>query len=153
MKLLFVCTGNTCRSPMAAALAGQIFGADAETGSAGTDAWEGSGASREAMTAMQERELDLSRHRSRRVSREEVAAADWVLPMTKAHELRLKALFPEYEHKIVRLGEWSELPRDVPDPWGGSVEEYRACASELETLLRNFKERLEQRNGVDKPWG
>ncbi|WP_206811221.1 low molecular weight protein arginine phosphatase [Paradesulfitobacterium ferrireducens] len=151
MKLLFVCTGNTCRSPMAAALAGQIFGADAEIGSAGTDAWEGSGASQEAMTVMQERELDLSVHRSRRVSREEVAAADWVLPMTKAHELRLKALFPEYEHKIVRLGEWSDHPRDVPDPWGGSVEEYRACASELEKLLGDFRRRLQQPGETDKP--
>ncbi len=151
MKLLFVCTGNTCRSPMAAALAKQIFGGHTEISSAGTDAWEDSAASSEAVAVLRERGLDLTGHCSSRVSRELIAGADWVIPMTKAHELRLKALFPEYRRKIVRLGEWSERPRDVQDPWGRSLEEYRICAAEIEELLFDMRHGLDKLSDGDKP--
>ncbi len=134
-KLLFVCTGNTCRSPMAEGLAKASFGMENEISSAGLEAWEGTEASAQAIAVMNEMGIDLNGHRSQRITEELVGWADWVIPMTLAHEQRLYLLFPQYSTKFRYLGAWGEHGCDVSDPWGGSLESYRKSAQTISKLL------------------
>ncbi|MDA8229019.1 MAG: low molecular weight protein arginine phosphatase [Desulfitobacterium hafniense] len=142
LKLLFVCTGNTCRSPLAVGLARQIFPADTEIYSAGTSAFEGVAASPETIKVLNAKNIDITSHRARCVDKELIREADWVITMTKAQERHLKALYPEFAQKIKRLGDWSSHGKDVSDPWGGDTEVYQRCAEELEVLIKSLKEEL-----------
>jgi len=145
VRILFVCTGNTCRSPMAEGLARNILGEGYVVESAGLAAWEGDSASRHAIQILKEKGIDLAEHRARLVNEEMLAQADWIIPMTKAQEMQLQAAFPEYKSKIKRLRAWEDPAngRDIQDPWGGSLEIYRQCAAEIEELLKKVKKSLE----------
>lgn len=145
LKLLFVCTGNTCRSPMAEGLARGLFGQDAIVSSAGIDAWEGQTASPYAIEAIKERGLDLSSHRARRVSSALLEEADLILPMTKAQEERLCSLFPEFKDKIKSLGDWAGQGSDIKDPWGGLLNTYRSTAEEIAELLKSLALKLKEK--------
>lgn len=142
LKLLFVCTGNTCRSPIAEGLARRMLGDAVQVSSAGLEAWDGEEASTYAIEVLKEREIDGLSHRSRRIQVELLAEADWIIPMTKAQEDRIRRLFPQFTDKIRRLGDWGNVKRDVQDPWGGSLESYRQTAQEIETLLSQLKMEL-----------
>ncbi|TGE36711.1 low molecular weight protein arginine phosphatase [Desulfosporosinus fructosivorans] len=142
LKLLFICTGNTCRSPMAEGLARKIFGDSVQVGSAGMAAYGGESANTHALEVLKEQNIDLSRHFSRRISAELMADADWIIPMTQAQEEALKRLFPEYAEKVRYLGDWGEQKREVVDPWGGSLEIYRQTAQEIGNLLSAIKSYL-----------
>ncbi|NMA68808.1 MAG: low molecular weight protein arginine phosphatase [Desulfitobacterium sp.] len=144
MKIVFVCTGNTCRSPMAEGLARKIFGRAIEVESMGLAAWEGDEASPQAVIVMEEKGIDLSSHRARPIIPEVLTEADWIIPMTSSHEAQLKSAFPELSSKIKPLGAWSKdgSQRDLKDPWGGSVEIYRDCALQIEKYLHIVKENL-----------
>lgn len=139
LKLLFVCTGNTCRSPMAEGLAHKIFGGKVEVSSAGLEAWEGSEASAHAIEVLKELSLDIANHRSRRISAELMEDADWVIPMTQVQADALKCRFPQFAPKIRCLGDWGERKQEVQDPWMGSLTDYRQTAQMIEALLRVLK--------------
>lgn len=142
VKLLFICTGNTCRSPMAEGLARKSLGDAVQVSSAGMEAWAGETASPHALEVLAEHNIDLSSHRARKVKEELLAVADWIIPMTRAQEEGLKRLFPQYAHKLRCLGDWGEKKREVQDPWGGSLASYRQTALEIEELLIVLKEKL-----------
>ncbi|MHC4698813.1 MAG: L-threonylcarbamoyladenylate synthase [Planctomycetota bacterium] len=135
LRLLFVCTGNTCRSPMAAALARQVLagrlGCDiAEltahgvvVSSAGTAGGLG-GASENAVKAMDRRGLDISDHVSTALAVEHLQQNDYIYAMTCVHRDRIIAMLPSAEDRVaLLLGD-----RDVRDPIGGSEVEYEQCA-------------------------
>lgn len=141
-QLLLVCTGNTCRSPMAEVLAqrwlaehrpagrGPATGYDAV--SAGAYAADGMPASGESVQAMAERGLDLSRHRSRALTREMLHDADVVFTMTESHRQAVLDLAPAAEAKVQRL-----LPdRDVSDPIGAGMDAYLSTAKMIEAGLQ-----------------
>ena len=139
-SVLIVCTANICRSPMAEALARRLLcqqpePAEWQVSSAGTWASDGRGASVNAVKTMSDRGLDINRHRSRQVNADLLASSDLILTMTAGHAEALRAEFPEHASRVHRLAEMAGLPYDVADPYGGSPEEYRQTADELERLL------------------
>src|SRR5216117_3282459 len=146
-RILFVCTGNICRSPLAAALLQRALaqrGIDGlEVASAGTGAWDGAPVSEGAYLVGLERGLDLSAHRARLLTRELVEDADLILTMARHHRARVDELGGE-GHVFV-LGEYAGREGDeaeVSDPFGGDLDVYRDTCVELEALLQVAVERI-----------
>lgn len=153
--VLFVCTGNTCRSPMAEAMFRQLL---EERGlahritvsSAGLGAFDGDGAADGARKAMAERGLSLDDHRSRRVDSAIVEGADLILAMTVSHRDRLREAFPHKAHQVYTLKEYGGVKGeslDVPDPFGQADERYRNVAAEMWALLERVLDRWLREEG------
>lgn len=132
IRVLFVCTGNTCRSPLAAAALVHELGSDAhrvQVRSAGTSAWEGQSASEGSVRVAADDGIDLQSHRSQRVSVTEMRTADWVFVMEPQHRAALEAMGGPHERVHV-ISEWpppGEPGLPVSDPFGGSDEAYEEC--------------------------
>lgn len=152
-SILLVCSGNTCRSPMAAAILAKLLGDEPgldviEVGSAGTSAWDGLPATEGAYLVAMERGLDLSGHRSRVVTREMLRETDLVLTMTREHRERVKALGGEGKtYTLAEYGGTDHTPPDVPDPFGDEVAAYREVAATLDQMLRHAVVRLRNESG------
>ena len=147
MRILFVCTGNTCRSPMAAEIARRVAGerglTDVTVASAGTGAFEGSAASDGALLVAMENGGDLSAHRSQHVTRELVESADIVLVMGDRHLSRVEALGGSGKSWLLTdYASHGGDPRSVSDPFGGDLATYRATYEELEAEIRRALDRL-----------
>ena len=152
IRTLFVCTGNTCRSPMAAALLqNKINSASAGTAysvaSAGLAAWPGQPASPEAVLVMGQRGLSLADHRAQQVDFDQIAASRIVLTMTRAHKEALLRLFPAAQDKIFTLAEYSGGQVDVADPIGGTLQAYHICADQLTQLIDRVWDKIYQLAG------
>jgi protein-tyrosine-phosphatase len=151
MKILFVCTGNTCRSSMAGAVANKLLEdrhnlQNIVFESAGVAAIEGEPASREAIAAMAELGIDLERHRAVLLTPEAVRQAGLVLTMTAAHRQYIHKLVPSQADKVFTLAEYARSDGDVPDPFGQPLEAYRDCARKLVDLIGKVLDRLEEAN-------
>jgi protein-tyrosine-phosphatase len=147
MHLLFVCTGNTCRSPIAAAIARQVADerglSDLDVSSAGTSAAEGQPASDGAVLVGLERALDLTGHRARQLTPEHVAEADLILVMGPHHLERVEALGGAAKaHLLTEYSSRGSDGRPVSDPFGGDLEVYRATVEELDAEIRRAVDRL-----------
>lgn len=141
MKYLFVCTGNTCRSPMAEGIFNKIAkerGLDDTAGSAGIFAAEGGSASKNAVDALAETGADISGHKSRRVTPEMLAEYDEILTMTNSHADILKSALPQFGYKIRTLSEATGGGGEISDPFGGDLDAYRACRDEIERLVEKL---------------
>lgn len=139
-KVLVVCTGNTCRSPMAEGwLNHHLKGTGWIAESAGVMAGPGGAASPEAIEAMKELDIDISGHRSRQVTPAMVAEASVVLAMTEGHRRQLLQTFPPAEKKIFLVHGFGLDPaQDVADPYGLSIEAYRHTRDVLVQALGEF---------------
>jgi len=147
-RILFVCTGNTCRSAMAAALAQRALtgmpleGLQLEIASSGLAARPGDGPSAGAITAMREKGLNLIDHRAALLTRQDVEDADLVLTMTSGHREALCRLMPSCTGKIHTLARYAGAFGDVPDPFGQSDHVYRQVAAALEQLVTSALQRF-----------
>ncbi len=154
MNVLFVCTGNTCRSPMAEELADDAVGRsrnhDFEFQSAGTFACEGEPATPEAIEAMEEVGLNIERHRAQQFSRELAEWADVILAMEANHIEAMEAMAPGEEEKMHTLlgfaagvdGYPGETGYDIRDPYQEDIEEYRAARDQISAAVEKALERL-----------
>jgi protein-tyrosine-phosphatase len=154
-QILLVCTGNTCRSPLAEALLRRKLAerhVDGVTAcSAGTGAWDGAPASEGAYLVALEHGLDLSAHRARLLTREIVTDADLVLTMARHHLARVEQLGATGKAHL--LGEYAGhtgADAEVRDPFGGDLEGYREAFIELDAMLDSVVERLERERLRDR---
>ena len=144
LMVLFVCTGNTCRSPMAETLCRELlaerFGCRPDEierhgmvlASAGIAAWGGGKASAGALEAMRERGADLSGHESQPLTENLARQADVIWTMTASHRANILAQFPEAGGRVAML---SPDRHDVIDPIGGTLATYRKCAEQIREHL------------------
>jgi protein-tyrosine phosphatase len=149
--IVFVCTGNTCRSPLAEALCKKLLvnrlGCQVEelpkcgflVLSAGLAAMMGGGAAEEAVVVAEAHGADLRGHRSRPLTRDLVAQADYLVVMTQGH---LRTLTTQFRTMRPQARLLSGSGEDVPDPIGGEQEVYRECAQLIQRHLEEFVAQL-----------
>ena len=136
MHILFVCTGNTCRSPTAEALLRRALAdrgvSGVTVGSAGTGAWDGSAASEGAYLVGLEHGVDLSSHRARLLTRDLIRSADLILTMSAQQRARVEAMGAG--DKAHELTGYAGVAGDVNDPYGSDLDAYRRTYAELQRL-------------------
>lgn len=142
MNILFVCTGNTCRSPMAAAIMNKIAvenDLDVRIESAGIFASDGEKASENAVKALAGYGIDLTGHRSKPVTEDLIKQCDLILTMTEGHR---QILLPLAGDKVHVLNEYAGASGEIPDPYGGDLEEYEETAREIYDVLVDVAEKI-----------
>ncbi len=150
-QILFVCTGNICRSPMAEVIARARLGEKSgwKVASAGVAAIHGEPASGEAVEVCRELGLDLRQHGSQPVTRELLEQARWIIVMTQMHREVLARRFPEY-HARIRLLKSFGFPKgfeDIPDPIGSSHDVYRTVRDAIESAISDLVIFLMEQDG------
>ena len=131
MNILFVCTGNTCRSPMAEGLFKKLLAdrkiENVSCSSAGLFAMTGDEVTPNSVKACERFEVDISAHRARRITSYILDETDKFVCMTPEHAASLSLYVPS--EKLIVLGE------GIPDPFGGDMETYIRCANSIRTAL------------------
>jgi protein-tyrosine phosphatase len=155
--VLFVCTGNTCRSPMAECLLKQrlakrlqclpseLEDRDVLVHSAGIQAMVGGRATPEAVQVMNDWGLDLSQHESQPLVDRLARFADVILTMTRSH---LDAIVSQWPSVASRAFVLSSDGSDLPDPIGGPIEHYRRCADHIDAQLAYWLPKIEELSGL-----
>ncbi len=138
-KVCFVCTGNTCRSPMAAAVYNHLTrGKDKFAISMGLYAYDGMPISENAVIALEEsgiicdRENLYRNHIARSCNEDQLADCEYIVGISEAHTLELISRYPSLVSKIY------SMPKDISDPYGGDVEVYKTCLKEIEEGIKEL---------------
>lgn len=146
-NILFVCTGNTCRSPMAEALFNHLCkSGDFQVRSAGIFATDGQNISDHAKKVLEEKGISVD-HQAAKLKEEDIHWATYVLTMTENHKDAVCQVFPKAVDKTFTISEFAVgedgEQYDIMDPFGGSVEMYRKTRDELEQIISKIIKKLE----------
>lgn len=151
MLILFVCTGNTCRSPLAEGIMQKHLAEELSVGideleaqgvmvaSAGLAAAQGQPASHSTAEILVERGVDLRQHSAQQISDQLIRQADLIIPMTKQHRKAIVDFWPEAASRTKLL---SPSDRDLSDPIGGPMEVYRECADQIDVGVKYHAESI-----------
>lgn len=144
--ILAVCTGNTCRSPLAEYLLRHYLRTQPgwTVASAGVMAGSGQSISEGSLAVLAERDIDASTHRSRPLTREMVDEADYVLVMTDGHRDRIVSEWPELAEKVHCITSFSVTGKaeDIADPIGQSLNVYRYTRDQIDAAVADFLSHL-----------
>jgi L-threonylcarbamoyladenylate synthase len=137
LKILFVCTGNTCRSPMAEGIIKDIaqkIGWEIEASSAGISAMGDDNASINAVQALNKMQIDINSHKSRLINEKMLEDADLIITMTNQHKDFLLRRYDNLENKIISY--------NIHDPYGGNYDIYQLCSEEIKREILNTVDKL-----------
>jgi protein-tyrosine-phosphatase len=145
--ILIVCTGNVCRTPMAVGLlrrrlAEKCLDDRYDVFSAGVRALDGERASENSVLAMAERSIDITDHVAHTITADDVARSDLILVMSRGHGQIITQTWPQYAWKVHLLSEMVGKSKDVRDPYGGSLQEYRAAADVISDYIQHGFDRI-----------
>jgi protein-tyrosine phosphatase len=147
-RILVLCEGNYCRSPMAECLLQAALGPAAEVSSAGLGALHGQGAAPEVLALMAERGLDLSAHRCRQVTPQHLKDSDLVLVMDRRQKARCESVVPSARGKVFLLGHWLEPDRqEIADPYRRGEAAFRRALDHIDDSVTAWLSRLLQAPG------
>jgi protein-tyrosine phosphatase len=153
-NILFVCSGNTCRSPLAEGIARKIFpdrsATSVEVSSVGSSALEGMPASAHAVEVASRHEIDLTTHQSRLLSRTVIKAADLIVTMGEKHRSTVGVIEPNALGYTVLLTEFCDERGEVPDPIGGGIEDYESAFELIRRCVEALAARLDDYEGWKK---
>ena len=138
-KICFVCTGNTCRSPMAAAVLNHFGREKGFTAvSAGLSVFSASGISQNAELALRQRGIEPAEgnrydlHTSRQISEDILSGCDRIIGITQSHAMSLILSYPQYASKIY------PMDKDISDPYGGDIDVYLSCLDDIIEAVRSM---------------
>ena len=146
MKIMFICTGNICRSAMAQWLLKQKLDdkeiKNVEVYSCGVYAQDGDIPTWEAKRVMMyEYSIDMNKHRATNIVNSNIKEMDLILCATSRHKRDVLRIYPELEGKVFTMKEYVGYDReyhdkiDIKDPWGYDIETYRSCIAEIDECL------------------
>ena len=141
MKIMFICTGNICRSAMAHALLAKKAkeqNKNIEVCSCGVYAEDGDIPTYEGTEVMKKYGIDLSKHRATNIRNSNIKDMDVILCATESHKNSVMGMYPELKDKVYTMKEYAGYPKNdwnISDPWGYGIDVYKNCALEIEDCI------------------
>jgi len=152
-NILFVCSENTCRSPLAEGLLKRLLKEGNISGisvfSAGISALTGTSASYNAIKVAYEEGIDISNHRARALTSEMIAQSDLIITMEERHKQDILVHWPKAKPKVFLLRNFAQFgskTRNIFDPYGVNIENYRFCFQDIKECIMDLCQLLRTQN-------